>query len=287
MALAPPRPKGPPLNALRAFEAAARLGSFAAAAEELSVTAGAISQHIKQIEGWAGTTLFVRRAQGVALTSAGRTLLAPLTLAFDNISDATSLLRTLSPKPTLNIATLPSIAQLWLQPRLAQVRAALGATSLSVYALETPPDMRRAPFDCSLFLQKPTGSTQETVLAQDSLLPVCAPSVAARLKAPQDLANETLLYDESWHDDWPIWTKAHGLSLPPSQDLARYSLYALAVADARAGFGVLMGHMPLVQNALDTGELVAPFNMPLTSDKALVLQLGQNVPQDLASLLTA
>ena len=165
MALAPPRPKGPPLNALRAFEAAARLGSFAAAAEELSVTAGAISQHIKQIEGWAGTALFARRAQGVTLTSAGRTLLAPLTLAFDNISDATGLLRTLSPKPTLNIATLPSIAQLWLQPRLAQVRAALGATSLSVYALETPPDMRRAPFDCSLFLQKPTGSTQETVLA--------------------------------------------------------------------------------------------------------------------------
>ena len=141
MALAPPRPKGPPLNALRAFEAAARLGSFAAAAEELSVTAGAISQHIKQIEGWAGTALFARRAQGVTLTSAGRTLLAPLTLAFDNISDATSLLRTLSPKPTLNIATLPSIAQLWLQPRLAQVRAA--RRLIAVCSCKSPQDRRK------------------------------------------------------------------------------------------------------------------------------------------------
>ena len=286
MALTPPRPKGPPLNALRAFEAAARLGSFAAAAEELSVTAGAISQQIKQIEAWAGTALFTRRAQGVALTPAGRTLLAPLTCAFDNISDATRLLRALSPKPTLNIATLPSIAQLWLQPRLAQLRAALGATSLSVYALETPPDLRRAPFDCSLFFAAPSGHARETIIAQDTLLPVCAPSVAARLKAPQDLAHETLLYDESWQEDWPLWAKAHGLHLPPTQDLARYSLYALAVADAKAGFGVLMGHLPLVQDALDKGELVVPFYLPLPSEKALVLEQGPSAAQDFAALLS-
>ncbi|MCV2891727.1 LysR family transcriptional regulator [Lentibacter sp. XHP0401] len=287
MPVAPPRPKGPPLNALRAFEAAARLGSFAAAADELSVTAGAISQQIKQIEGWAGTALFIRRAQGVALTSAGRELLAPLTRAFDNISEATTLLRSLSPKPVLNIATLPSIAQLWLQPRLAKLRAALGAPSLSVYALESPPDMRRAPFDCSLFLRSPTSAATEMIIEQDSLLPVCAPSVAARLHTLQDLTRETLLYDESWQNDWPLWAKTNGLTLAPNQSTARYSLYALALADAKAGFGVLMGHVPLVQDALGKGDLVAPFDLALQIDKALVLELGPAAPQDLALRLTA
>ncbi len=126
---------------------------------------------------------------------------------------------------------------------------------------------------------------RETILAQDRLLPVCVPSVAARLNTPQDLLQETLLYDESWQDDWPLWAKAHSLHLPASQDLARYSLYALVLADAKAGFGVLMGHLLLVQAALAKGDLVAPFNLPLRSDEALVLQLGQTVPQDLTSQL--
>ena len=285
MPVAPPRPKGPPLNALRAFEAAARLGSFASAADELSVTAGAISQQIKQIEAWAGTALFLRRAQGVALTPSGQQLLAPLTRAFDSLSEATTVLRSLAPKPVLNIATLPSIAQLWLQPRLADIRAHLSGASLSVYALETPPDMRRAPFDCSLFIRKPTGAPSETVLMDDSLLPVCAPAVAARLTELSDLAGETLLYDESWQDDWPLWAKAQGLALRADQSHARYSLYALAVADAKAGFGVLMGHRPLVAEALEKGDLVAPFDRPVSNGKALVLKLGGTAEASLVALL--
>lgn len=287
MPVTPPRPKGPPLNALRAFEAAARLGSFAKAGEELSVTAGAISQQIKQIEAWAGTALFERRAQGVALTAAGRQLLAPLTPAFDALSEATSVLRSLAPKPVLNIATLPSIAQLWLQPRLGTLRASLGAASISVYALETPPDLRRTPFDCSLFLRPPSGAAEERVLARDALVPVCAPSVAARLNSLQDLTGETLLHDESWREDWPLWAKAQSLTLPSEQAHARYSLYALAVADAKAGFGVLMGHLPLVQQALDTGELVAPFDLALPSGKALVLEQSPAATHDLGALLSS
>lgn len=82
MAVLPRRPKGPPLNALRAFEAAARLDSFVAAAEELGVTAGAVSQHVKAVEAWSGTSLFERSAQGVSLSAAGRLLTEDFTRAF-------------------------------------------------------------------------------------------------------------------------------------------------------------------------------------------------------------
>ena len=271
MSVSPPRPKGPPLNALRAFEAAARLGSFAAAAEELTVTAGAISQQIKTVEHWAGNDLFKRHAQGVSLTQDGARLLPSLSRAFDEIATTTALIRANSPKRELNIATLPSIAQLWLQPRLARARAALGGVSLSVYALEDAPDMSRALFDCSLFLRVPTGADTEIVLARDALMPVCAPAMAARLRQPSDLASETLLYDESWQGDWHTWAKATGHRLGEGQR-ARYSLYTLALADALAGFGVLLGHRVLVQDALDAGKLVAPFDPEVDLDTALVFE---------------
>ena len=88
MAVSSPRPKGPPLNALRAFEAAARLGSFSAAGHELCVTPGAVAQHIKSVEAWAGGRLFVRRAQGVALTALGAGILPAFVTAFDHLGEA-------------------------------------------------------------------------------------------------------------------------------------------------------------------------------------------------------
>lgn len=93
MAISPPRPKGPPLNALRAFEAAARLGGFAAAADELCVTSGAIAQHIKSLESWAGADLFERRSQGVRLTALGSAVAAQFSAAFDGLGEAVHSLR--------------------------------------------------------------------------------------------------------------------------------------------------------------------------------------------------
>ncbi len=293
MSVSPPRPKGPPLNALRAFEAAARLGSFTKAADELSVTAGAVSQQIKTLEGWAGTLLFARRAQGVVLTQEGRALAAPLARAFDELSAATDILKGFNPKRAVSIATLPSIAQLWLQPRLPKLRAALGAVSLSVYALETAPDVSRTGFECSLFLRQPSdqptdqpsGQPRETVLASDALFPVCAPAVAARLKRPQDLQHEVLLHDESWQNDWAVWAQAAGFEAPQDQQSARYSLYALALADAVAGYGVLLGHRVLVSAALEAGTLVAPFETEVDQGRALILEVSEAAPEGLAALL--
>lgn len=286
MAVAPPRPKGPALNALRAFEAAARLGSFAAAAEELSVTPGAISQHVKAVEAWSGVALFRRRAQGVELTEAGRQVAPVLAGAFDGIGEATRMIREMKPRATLTIAALPSVAQLWLYPRLAAIRSALPGVKLSITALETPPNLRRDLFDLSLFPRDPDDCPEGVVLAPDEIFPVAAPQVAARVRANGDLTAETLLNDESWASDWPDWAEREGIALPDLTDAPRFSLYSLAVAEAVAGAGILMGHGFLLEEPLAAGQLVPLSPRRHATGRALVLDRPTRASGDLARLIT-
>ncbi len=274
MSVSPPRPKGPPLNALRAFEAAARLGGFARAAEELAVTPGAISQHINALEGWTGKPLFERRSHGVRLTKTGADLLPQFSAAFDQLGHAVRALRAVTPQPTLHMALLPSVAQLWLSPRLPRVRNALPDLKLSVSAMETPPNLDRELFDLSLFIKKPAHSPGETVIAPDILFPVCSPEIAARLTTPEDLASQVLLHDATWLDDWALWADETGCHLPNRNEGPQFSLYSLALEEARNGAGVLMGHRCLVQRALDKGDLVQPFARTAETGKALVLNVA-------------
>jgi LysR family glycine cleavage system transcriptional activator len=287
MPVSPPRPKGPPLNALRAFEAAARLGGFALAAEELCVTPGAVSQHIKTLEDWAGTPLFERRSHGVRLTEAGAGLLPDFTAAFDMLGQATRALRSMSPSKTVQIAALPSVAQLWLAPRLAALRAVRPGTRVSVTALETPPNLSRDMFDLSVFIASPADVVGHHVLAPDVIFPVCAPALTQEIRTPDDLAEQTLLVDAAWPDDWPVWAARAGVTLPAHIDTASFSLYAMALEEARAGAGVLMAHGALVQNALDASHLVCPFDIPVATGKALVLTAAPGAEDLVAALMEA
>jgi len=275
MPVSPKRPKGPPLNALRAFEAAARLGGFAHAAEELGVTPGAISQHIKALETWSGTALFKRRSQGVTLTAAGARILPEFTLAFDQIGQAMHTLRATTKRTNLQIAALPSVAQFWLSPRLPKIRAALPEIKLSVSAMEKPPNLDRELFDLSLFIKEPSNSPREIILAQDRIYPICGPEIAARLKGIADLENEVLLHDDSWSEDWTLWADLTGHDLPGLTEGPRYSLYSLALEEARNGAGVLIGHQCLVEDSLDKGQLVSPFPAPVDTGKALILEVAR------------
>jgi len=253
MSVAPKRPKGPPLNAMRAVEAAARHVSFVAAAEELNVTPGAISQHVKTLEGWAGTSLFRRNAQGVTLTAAGVDLLPKLTAAFDGLAEATFALRNLKPDVDFHIAALPSLAQLWLPRRLARIRAMFPRINFSITAMETPPSLSRELFDLSVFIGLPDPDQNQVSICPDEIVPVCAPSV---LENFDGFDRSTLLHDQTWIDDWQFWAKSVGATVPNPQRGARFSLYSLAVEETKAGAGILMGHMPLIEEALETGSLV-------------------------------
>lgn len=268
MSVAPPRPKTLPLNALRAFEAAARLGGFAAAADELGVTAGAVTAHVKALEENLGAPLFERHARGVRLTVLGQTSLPEFTAAFDQLGLAVQGLRAEAAPRTVHIATLPAIAQLWLSPRLPAIRAAAPQITISITAMEEPPNLKRTPYDLSLFYQTPG---EGRALGPDTIFPVCAPILAARLHHPADLAHVACLTDSTWADDWQLWAD---IAMPGQGFMPKgpaFSLYALAVEEAVNGAGVLIGHGALVAGHLATGALVAPFATVRQLDRSLCL----------------
>jgi len=265
MAVAPPRPKDLPLTALRAFEAAARLGGFAAASQELGVTPGAITAHVKSLEAVLGAALFERTARGVQLTALGDTVLPGFTEAFDGLGLAVQTLRNEAAPSTVHIAALPSLAQLWLSPRLPALRAAAPDISISITAMETPPNLKRAPYDLSLFYS----DDHRCALARDVIFPVCSPALAAKLLSPQDLSHVSCLSDSTWTDDWAVWSRAAGADLKPRGPV--FSLYTLAVEETVNGAGVLMGHEALVASHLASGELVAPFDLKVQLDTSLRL----------------
>jgi LysR family glycine cleavage system transcriptional activator len=266
MPVAPPRPKDLPLTALRAFEAAARLGGFAAAALELGVTPGAITAHVKQLESALGAALFDRTPRGVRLTALGQNALPALTAAFDALGMATGELRAAAAPRTVHIATLPAIAQLWLSPRLPALRAAAPDLRISITALETPPNLKRSPYDLSLFFS----DDGQGRIAPDVIFPVCAPALAATLQTPADIARHPCLSDATWQDDWPLWCATFGTPPAPS-DGPVFSLYALAVEETINGAGILIGHQSLVEQHLADGRLVAPFAQRLTLPRGLRL----------------
>ena len=260
MPVAPPRPRSLPLNALRAFEAAARLESFVAAATELGVTPGAVAAHIKALEAEIGAPLFERRTRGIALTAVARRILPEFVAAFDAVSSAAQTLRAETAPQRVHIAALPSVAQLWLSPKLPALRRAAPDIAVSVTALEAPPNLKRVPYDLSLFY-RPAGDGEW--LADDVIFPVCAPALAKVLRQPSDLRDATCLTDAVWAGDWSAWMEA---AAPGTDFVPRgpvFSLYALAVAEAVNGAGVLIGHEMLIAAELARGTLVAPFGTRL------------------------
>ena len=260
MALSPRFDRMPSLNALRAFEAAARLGSFRLAADELLVTPGAVSAQIKALEADYRAPLFERQAQGVRLTPLGERVAPAFIAAFDALGDAVRELRRNAAPRRVHIVTLPSLAQLWLAPRLPRLRAALSEVEVSVTALDEPPELKRTPFDICLYYAPPRPDAIN--LGDELLLPVCAPALAASLGEPADLATATCLSEVVWQD-WPIWAEA---AMPEGRMIPNgpaFSLYAVAVQQALAGAGVLIGRRSLVREHLDSGALVALFDRPV------------------------
>lgn len=257
MPVAPPSPRLPSLNALRAFEAAARLGGFAQAAEELHVTPGAITALIKALESDLGAPLFVRQARGVALTDIGRRALPAFSQVFDRLGEAVRELRQDAAPRRVHLAALPAIAQLWLAPRLSGLRALVPDIEVSVTAMEKPPNLKRAPFDlCLFYAEDPPADA--LALAQDRLTPVCTPALARRITGPQDLASMVCLSDSVWAGDWARWA---AVALPGQVFAPRgpvFSLYAIAVQEALNGAGVLIARQALVSPLLASGALVAP-----------------------------
>ena len=246
------------LNGIKAFEAAARSGSFAAAGVELNVSAAAVSRMVHLMEDRLGVGLFERKANRLVTTAAGRAYQTGLTPIFDALASLTAQVTAPSSVRVLTIGVGPTFAMRWLIPRLADFR-------------KDEPDIEvrittggaAAPFgddwSCGIKLGDGDwpGLVAEPLFAAD-LLPVCAPRPARQLKRPGDLRGPSLLRVAHSPDDWPLWRKASGVARVTARG-PEFQFYGQALQAAVDGLGIAMGIRPYIDDDLAAGRLVAPF----------------------------
>lgn len=256
----------PPLNAVRAFEAAARRGSFKLAAAELGVTHGAVSRQIQLLEEWLGApALFRRLSRGVALTPEGGALLAEFAPALDRISAAARQHRERQGRPVatmLRVNALATFSLRWLLPRLALFHKEHPGIEVQLTTANEPVDALPGEYDVIIrggpdtfhgFVSRP--------LLNERRLPVCSPELVTRLALTTvtDLERHTLLHVSTMPKLWRDWlTLAGHTGLQPAATLTLDHFY-LAIQAAVDGLGVAMGPTALVGDDLAAGRLVTPF----------------------------
>ena len=259
----------PPLNALRAFEAAARHRNFEKAGDELAVTASAVGQQVKTLEDWLGRALFVRLpSKGVDLTPAGTRYAASITEALDGLNDATArLLRPSGPR-SLNLSTMPSLAVNWLIPRLGSFRQLRPDLEVRVAVSTDRTDFGREDVDVVIRFGKGNYPGMRTDLLMDEVFfPVCSQALlsdpARPLAEPADLRNHTLLHEIIDHVPdyvtWDRWLAAVGVTGLDTSRGPRFTHTFLSLQAAASGQGVALATSVLIGDYLDAGRLVRPF----------------------------
>lgn len=254
----------PPLSALRAFEVAARHGSFKQAAQELSLTPTAISHQVRALEAHLGVRLFDRQTRLVKLTEAGQQLGSALQDSFDRMAEA---LASIKPRrAAVTLSTTPAFAAQWLLPRWDSFAALHGAIDLRLHASNALADLGSGEADLAIRYGRGRYAELESLpLLADRFMPVASPRLA--LRKPADLAKHPLIHFE-WHrpdrshPSWPLWLKAAGLRLSSSGGL-RFTEESHAIQAALAGQGVALLSEVLVRNEVKRGLLYSPFGPTL------------------------
>jgi LysR family glycine cleavage system transcriptional activator len=275
----------PPLNALRAFLAAASHLSFALAARELHVTPAAISHQIKGLEEHVGLRLFRRLARGLELTRAGQALLPKLREGFDRLGDALDDMRAIEAPGTLAVSAATSFATRWLAPRLHRFVAAHPELDVRINASTRLVDPKKDDFaagdaiavspveDADIVVRFGTGEYpgfRVDKLLAVAVTPMCSPRLldkAKPLRTPADLTHHVLIHDNVSNDDgrrlWDAWFEAAGMPQVDTSHGLRFSHAMLALEAAADGIGVALGMPVLAQSDLASGRLVAPLELSL------------------------
>lgn len=261
----------PPLNAVRAFEAAARHESFALAADELAVTASAVSQQVKALEQFVGQTLFHRQARGLRLSAAGRRYLPALTDALDAVAEATRTAAGGLDDRTLTITALGSFGALWLAPRLVEFEAFAPDIDIRLSTSDRLTDLAAEGVDAGVrYGPGPYPDLHAEWLMGETVTPVCAPALAERLTRLEDLSTVTLLQDASAGSrasySWPTWLRTYGVTGIDGTRGPGFTNSAFLVQAAIAERGVMLGRSVLVADALASGALVKPFDTELEAE---------------------
>jgi LysR family glycine cleavage system transcriptional activator len=278
----------PPLNALRAFEAAARHLSLTRAAQELHVTAGALSHQIRGLEDLLGLKLFERRVRSIALTPAGKLLYPGLQTGFARIQEAVAGLGPVGDQRVLVISTPPGFTAKWLAPRLYRFASAHPEIDLRVsssfgYANFTTDGidvaLRNLPLDAA-----PDPALVVDKLVEVSLVPVCSPRLSAAhgpFAGPAALARVPLIHDDTLArrpevPTWADWFRAAGVQDVDVARGLRFNSTDHALDAAGEGAGVLLAHDLLAYDELRTGRLVIPVDRPVSTGRAFYFVCPKN-----------
>jgi len=269
----------PPLNALRAFEAAARHLNFSRAADELSVTPGAVSQQIQNLEDYVGAALFKRTPKGLLLTDAAQTALPALREAFDRLAEAASLLTAAVDGRRLTLTAPPSFAAKWLVPRLGAFEQAHPQVDVWLSAGIELVDLGAGEVDVAIrYGSGRYPGLEVSRLMSETVIPVVSPELLKEqpLDTPQDLKNHVLLHDGSPDPDdscpdWSMWLAARGLRGVEGMRGPRFNQSSLVIEAAANGRGVALAKRTLAQADLEAGRLVAPLQIATAVDFAYYL----------------
>lgn len=253
----------PPLNALRSFEAAARHGSFKAAAEELCVSHSAISHQVKLLEQYLGLELFSRHSRAVELTRAGRAYYPVLRETFDRLADSTALLLTPKRQDVLTIQLYSTFAIRWLIPRLPDFQSKHPQINVRLNTSQRDVDFEHEDVDACVMIGTPVNDDlQYTYLFGSELLPVCSPALLNSgnpLRTVADLAHHTLLQVYPSRRDWGLWLEAQGGAQVDPDTGLQFDSYDHALSTAAQGLGVALGMQPYLAKDLRSGLLVEAF----------------------------
>jgi LysR family glycine cleavage system transcriptional activator len=263
----------PPLNGLLAFEAAARHGSFARAANELRVTRSAVGHQVRRLEQQLGVRLFTRDASALTLSAMGAQYLPAISTAFARLREATDLLRQ-QHRRILRVSTTLTVATKWLGPRLPAFRVTHPDIEVRVGTTMRLVDFAGEGVDVGIRSGRGRwpGLRADLLPMADAYFPVCSPALrrgAAPLRRPDDLTGHTLLCVDHERTEWRLWLDAAGVAPASAKDLLRralsFDVAHMALQAAIDGQGVALAYGPYAEADLAAGRLIAPFSLSLPS----------------------
>lgn len=252
----------PPLNALRVFEVAARTGSFTRAGAELGLTHGAVSRQIGALETWLGQRLFVRVGRRMAPTPSARAFAAEVSLSFDCLRAAAEACGRPQARRVLRVSAPSTFAMRWLIPRLDAFHAARPEAEVAVATTTSLHEELRGGYDLAIRREPgPWPQHRAATFLDEADTLVAGPAALARdaLQTPADIASHLLLATQTRPNDWSDWLAAAGLSRGPAPRRRVFDHFFVTLQAVEDGLGLGIGPFPVLDHAVATGRLAAPF----------------------------